>query len=931
MQLRQAISKTTLAWLIMLSLFFSGLHTTIPHAHADTAAVTTDKNLPVKSLAFSQGISDWLADWDAGYMYAVSSSTNKLYFIRAADLSIQKEIVVGSQPVSIARNGNTLFVALSGATLIQPVDLISQTLLTPIAINVHPISVAATSDYLFYGTSNWESYAYNRSNGTNVKINTSQFGAVFAADESKHILYVGETGTSGSKLSAFNYLTNTLVSSSNYNGGYGFAYPNSKLFFDGNNVFFGGSKLNAGDLTEINGAYKRYGGYSYLISKILDVNGNYVLTSQSVFNKETGVKLADLPYEISSGLLGSSGTVYVYDSSYSHNSIEAFQLDLSHSYAMQSSSYGSYVKMSDPISSWTTDDSSPYLYVVSKATNELLVIRKSDMSIVKQQVVGANPTDIKLQNDKLFIALKGETHIVVADTIYETGGATQIVRYSLGSNPDFVYPANNLIYYWSQDSVGEMRVYDSVYGTNRSLADKSLPMKFNSGGAFYDTVTSAIYGVGNVYYSNSIFKITPTTPLTGEAIFPLNSLEYSGKLLKDENEFFYGNKRYSVTGVVYGTYPDSVLYAKGSLVFGQKAIYDRNTFLKLEDLPFPITGAFVGGDGQIFLSTKLGIYRFSSLSDINSFIHTQLLPKKPFLWDDDTQENRISGHIYMKPAGDKDSISRYQINFLDLNQKPVGYMNIMNVTTLADGTLDFKLNNNSVPEEAVSLGVFSYVKVDDSESIINTPVVFPLWDTPTYLPNQVTLTADKDVSGEFKGTLQWKPAKKETAGTIYRVYYINDDSTFGTPLVEVAVGKAAYSLQLDLKQVPNSAYGIAIVVETPDGRQANYIYPKFFSRYTTPNPATESITLVKNATSNDTVTVNGLQAGDRIRVYNANLSLIGQAIAGTGANSVTVSIINFGLPGETLYVTKQNIGKTESTPTQVIVPPIKAGGGGSRE
>src|SRR4029079_18558899 len=98
---------------------------------------------------------------------------NKLYFIRTSDMTIQKELTVGSNPTSIARNGNTLFIALAGATLIQPVDVSTQSLLPSIAINAQPLYIAATSDYLFY-TSDWQNYSYHRSSGTITKISSYQ-------------------------------------------------------------------------------------------------------------------------------------------------------------------------------------------------------------------------------------------------------------------------------------------------------------------------------------------------------------------------------------------------------------------------------------------------------------------------------------------------------------------------------------------------------------------------------------------------------------------------------------------------------------------------------------------------------------------------------------------------------------------------------------
>src|SRR4051812_6813216 len=96
--------KSRYSLLVSASLVFTALFSApTPSAHAASASLT-------------QSLTDWVLDEANGYLYAIAKDTNNLLFIRTSDLTIEKEVAIGTAPTDIDLQNGKLYIPLSGTT-----------------------------------------------------------------------------------------------------------------------------------------------------------------------------------------------------------------------------------------------------------------------------------------------------------------------------------------------------------------------------------------------------------------------------------------------------------------------------------------------------------------------------------------------------------------------------------------------------------------------------------------------------------------------------------------------------------------------------------------------------------------------------------------------------------------------------------------------
>ncbi|WP_164821512.1 S-layer homology domain-containing protein [Paenibacillus koleovorans] len=798
-----------------------------------TLADNTSLSPSTMSLAFPQEISDWEIDNKAGYIYAIAATTNKLFFIRTSDLTIEKELLVGSLPVDLARQGNKLYIALAGATLIQAVDLATKSLAENYQTTQYPRSIAVTSTSLFYSVPVYgDVFKLDKASGNEAKLTKLRLSTpILAIDESTNTLFAGETGTSGSDVVAYNYITDTISSRSQYDGGYGFAYPNNRILSDETSVYYAGARMNKDNLKEMYGQYPRFGTFNNLDSKILDVNDRYVVTAQAVFAKNTYQKVADLPFitnnatEATYALLGDSNRVFVFR----NQSIEAYDLDYVPVTANLTRYNAKYIKSDYPITSWTTNDQSDYIYGVSSMTNEWFVLNKSDLSLIKKEYIGSNPTDIQLQDNQLYIALRGTTNVSVIDTVYSNTLQTVINRVQVDYNPMRVYPASSKLLYATNAFGDDIRVTSAVYDsvTSGVYGEAKFPYSFYASAIVVDQPSNTLYGAtfGTLYKLNlSTFGVISSS----------NNYYEQVRLQKDGEFLYYGNKRIneSVTSMVYGTYPENVLYAKGTMVFGSKAVYDRDTFVKIRDLPVEVNKVFINTDGTIFMSTVKGIYRFDSFAGMDAFFaQAGRTPSMVLMIDEDLREGQFSGYLTFKAPLLADTVTGYLAYFIDANGwriSPIG----MYLEKEYGDFLIYRVFDTYIPSNAVSIGIYSYVHNSSTNTLLDPPGIGDLIDAPKYFTRNIQLIDNDPATNRFVGTVRWNPGSFEPAQSKYNLYVLHDTDLVSGPVKTVQGGNTSYSVDLSLLNLPASAVGIAIALELKNGFEAPIINFKLFTEST---------------------------------------------------------------------------------------------------
>ncbi|MFB9330746.1 S-layer homology domain-containing protein [Paenibacillus aurantiacus] len=893
---------------------FSGLQSSVVGtAHADAEASTVR---PAGTLALGATLTDWVYDGAADAIYAISSNANKLYVINGQTLAIEKELLVGSQPSDIEQYGDQLFIALSGASFIQTVDTTSRSLGAQLATTVKPLRLAATRDYIFY--INGDSYGFQnqvfkleRSTGISSSLPVSYMsGPVLRADENRHLLYVGETGSSGSDLIAFDYEANRKVSDSTYDGNYGFGFPYPMILTDGKDVFFGGSRLDGADLAVIYGAYPREGSYNYLISSIMDMNGAYVATSQGLYDKERYLRVASYPYEADKALIGKNGRVYLQASFPSGGPIEAYDLNLASplpTVTFSPAADGQIVS-SHKVDSWVTEDASPYLYGVSSETNELIAISKTDLSIASKRYIGSKPEHIALRNGKLYIAFGGETFIGVVEAASLDAG---VQRIKTASNPHKVFPSSGRILYWGEDTFYYLHATDGV--TDRRVFEQgNHALNPDYGAIFYNAPDNTLYTSA----SGAIYKVNPETLAFTQAT-PFNYGSSGGNLFVDGDDLYFNRQRMDIKalGSVLGTYPEQVLYARGGLVFGQKAVYNRDTYVKAAEYPAEVMDAYVSAEGEIFILSGMQLQKYDGIDAIRKAFTEKFTPKEVTLTDMGEIAGQVEGYLSFAPV---QQIGNYAFYFLNAQSERVGQLQASWDRMLENGHYAYKFSATPIPAGAKYIGVVSL----SSEGVELGVGKGLIWDVPAYFADTLKFSDVNTDARYVQGTVSWTIPNAD-AQAVYSLYWLGEDG----PTEKIASfdgGETKYSFDLPKTEIAGAAFGLALVHERDQSEAPVYQY-LIFDDFITPELASSDIVIVKNQYLADKVTVSRVSQGDRINVYNQN-GLIGTGIVNTGASSLTIEIQNLGNPGAKLLVTRTMPGRFENEGTLITIPAVNGGG-----
>ncbi|WP_141505330.1 S-layer homology domain-containing protein [Paenibacillus luteus] len=924
--------RKKLILLALLLLLFNSLGIVAPTASANSSASSLDLALP-------NDLTDWLLDEDAGYIYAISSPANSLYFIRLSDFKIEKTLNVGSRPLFLARDGQFLQIALSGATMIKTVDLSTQQISNTIVTPEIPNSIAASSTHLFYGTSDRKIYQYNKATKTSSVLNSDYNifdNLTLAVDESSNTLYAGKLSSYGG-ITAIDIKTGVQLSkdiSDNMEIG-GSSISLKRIFIDDRYVYFGGHQFNKHNLIETTGTYSRTNNdYTYLEAVILDVTDAYVLTTQGVYDKATYTPLVLFPSNKRFALIDSSGHAYLsgienwYDNI---NKITRIGLTIPQRTTVNLTGNSYFINSNQPITDWITSDNSPYIYAIVASTNELVVIRKEDLSVVKKMFIGSNPSAIKIYNDKVYVIFKGANHINVIDLDDGIPSEVAISQITTKNYPLNVYPdKNNRILYNGGTFGSGISVTSAVYTsvTDAVYNEKSTGIYYPSSYAL-DLDQQILFGgdSSNVYkYDSQDFRLLERKSID-------NGYYYSNIIL-DENNLYYGKLRLDANqpSILLGTYSERIVYAHGSLVFSNAAVYDRDSFTKKYDLLMYVQNVYVGADHTIFVSTDNRLYKFKNIEEMQTVMNETRLPSNGVFVDEDLNPGWVDGYLSFEPPIDQDGIKGYAAYYLDQMGNKLMQIGLYKKVELStDSLFVYDISGSGLPDKAVSIGVYPLIRLNDysSERMLDVPLSVPIYDAPNYLPVDLTGTDTNADINIFSGTVTWKAGKTEIPNVRYHLYFIDAYGDVGDEIAVVDGGKNTYSVALE-KSVPEEALGIGVFMESDNFISPFYSRILFEDKRTTAIPLT-SITVNKFMVQADNIVVNNLIAGDIIRVYNETQTfIIGEGIVKPNQSTITITIGNIGNPGNKLVLTRESTNRFESTGTSVVIPSVinDSGGGG---
>ncbi|MDD4689582.1 MAG: hypothetical protein PHE51_07535, partial [Eubacteriales bacterium] len=164
---------------------------------------------PSNNLVVSDTITKWVTSSDSSLIYAVASNTGQLFCINANTLTIAKMIKVSSNLQDICLYKGIIYISIPSAKQIVTIDEATLTIIDRYYTTADAYSIAVEDGKLFYATQKWVSYLYELNLATGIDKLTSA-GRLsepdIEIDPEKHILYIGESGSSGSDFIAISTL-----------------------------------------------------------------------------------------------------------------------------------------------------------------------------------------------------------------------------------------------------------------------------------------------------------------------------------------------------------------------------------------------------------------------------------------------------------------------------------------------------------------------------------------------------------------------------------------------------------------------------------------------------------------------------------------------------------------------------------------------------
>ncbi len=859
-------------------------------------------------VSFPQKLTDWVLDKESGMIYAISDSTNKLYFINKQTLAITKELQLSAKPSDMYKFENKLYISQEN-NLIQTVDLTSKLLDEQYPTNSEPLDVAVSATHIFFAT-DWPTfYSIDRTTKAVKSYNIRMRGNIdIQAGSDNRTIYLTDRGWSSSKFYSYDIAEDKIISVAND----GFSSPSGEIIIDEQSAYFAGYRMNKNDLSDFLGEYQWLGDTTpYYATKILNVSSKYVLTTQGIYDKNTYLNLATLPIEPTEGILDEDGSVILFKSeaSSSNNKIFRYSITLNQDPKVQMNKLANMLESNFKITDWVTTEETPYIYAISENANALTVIRKSDFSTIKSVWIGSRPVDVEISYGKVYVALRGESYIAQFNIADTENANFSIEKRLVKGLPIKIEPFNGKIFY-------------TVYGERHKikvLTESNVHSVLPVDSWYYelDAKEEALYVIGDLNHKK-INANTHSTLLSGS----YHNVFYDERddLHKDGNFLYYNNRRLSTSNLstVNGTYPETVLYAKDDLVFGSKSIYDRDTFTKIIDLPLIISKAYVADDQSIIVSSGKKLIKYADLNDADT---NNITPRNSLFIDTDDREGWVTGYLLILPTENANTIQSYNAYFTDSLGNKFVKLNMV-LESQENGVLRYKLLSTYSTPDLSQIGIYPVLS---SGVELNQYVTTEVWDSPTYFARNISLTDTQFTGTEFSGTVTWDKAKKQLANSSYQIYFMDEDGIVGEPIKTVMADKLSYSVNISNVPIPHGTIGIGITLIKSNGEEPPNFTGVIFEKLISKSPLLQKITITNNLSSNDTVTVTGLTTGDIIRVYNeAETTLLGQGKVAAGQTSVTISISNLGSPGQKISVTCKTIDLYESVGTLVIIPNTEA-------
>jgi uncharacterized repeat protein (TIGR02543 family) len=443
----------------------------LPPLQVDALVVTNE-------LKISSELTQWVLDEPTNTLYGVSAVDKALFFINAETLNLEKSLTFASSPTDIIKDSGNLYVALPGTNQIVIVNMASRTITGTLYTSSDPYRIVKDGDKIYYteGDQGCNIYEYNLTTNTDHKIYGSVYQPDIAINPKDHILYIGESGSTGSNMTYYSTIDNKVIGKTNHNNGNGFKFPSRDVIFDGTNVYYAGRDFKLEDPTRFNGDFDT-------TENIIYVNKDLVFTNKSIHNKDTHTRLGY--YGINVNLVEASDNVlYIYsmdkgtitrlnDSGKLINSSDVISLiPGSRATTLQSTQQSikinagiSNLQMKSKLTQWVMDEPSNTLYGISKDDKALFFINAETLNLEKSLTFKSEPTDIIMDSGNLYVALDDANQIAIVNMASRTITGTLYTS----SDPYRIEKDGDKIYYTERDGWCDIYEYNLITNADKKV------------------------------------------------------------------------------------------------------------------------------------------------------------------------------------------------------------------------------------------------------------------------------------------------------------------------------------------------------------------------------------------------------------------------------------------------------------------------------
>jgi len=261
------------------------------------------------------------------------------------------------------------------------------------------------------------------------------------------------------------------------------------------------------------------------------------------------------------------------------------------------------------ITQWQLDESAGYIYAISRTANQLLFIRYSDMTVQKTINIGSTPTDLVVDDGKIYVGLEGAYQIKVVDIA--SGDIVQTI--ATGASVSQLTKDDHYIYFNSSTSRQSVYKYNLSTGGVSALALPAGVSISSIRDLKANKEKNLLYVASNVF---TAVDLTDTTLLKSE--MDPGGYNFWGSIIAEGDDVFYAAHRLNAVDLteVRGMYTefaqyhyDTILQVRDNLVITDRNIYDKENYRVITSLPQQSSLALIDSNQNVYTVSSQTIYK----------------------------------------------------------------------------------------------------------------------------------------------------------------------------------------------------------------------------------------------------------------------------------------------------------------------------------